>query len=89
MLLCLVIYGRRYGGYVARSCVAGARGCVAWPGTVFGITRASGSIVGPWTSADDAGSHATYPGEMLGLPESGPGSLAPMGAGLRRCSSTG
>jgi uncharacterized RDD family membrane protein YckC len=29
-----------------------------------------------------SGSRPTYPGEMLGLPESGPGSLAPMGRRL-------
>ncbi len=28
------------------------------------------------------GSHPTYPGETLGLPETGPGSLAPMGRRL-------
>ncbi len=47
----------------------------------------SNRILAIWSAGQPMTGHAqAYPGETLGLPERGPGSLARWDAGWRRCS---
>ncbi|KMO83041.1 RDD family protein [Mycolicibacterium chlorophenolicum] len=54
----------------------GAPAAGTYPG---GMSRASGSGLGSWLSGPGTPEPGTYPGERLGLPKSGPGSIARFG----------
>ncbi len=55
---------------------SGASAAGTYPG---GMSRASGSGLGSWLSGPGTPEPGTYPGERLGLPRSGPGSIARFG----------
>jgi len=59
-----------------RDAPPGGVGPAAYPGD---MARTSGSGLGSWLSGPGAPDAGTYPGERLGLPKAGPGSIARFG----------